>query len=293
MNAAKGLLALVLCVVVHAGCGGGNASDASAASEVNLEVIETELGVPLDSEERKAFDAAVLARAEQFTAECMAERGFEYRQSAPVEGVDTAVASHDGLGIVGPITGRGVHPAATTDPNDEILALLGPEEQAAWFTALNRGTAITEAGFGTEVGATASESDGSLGCDAIGLQSATEALGGNVEAIDQYDEHMAAAFSDQRVIDAQTGWTRCMAELGHQYETTTGMRSDVLAQLDSILTQAAVPSADFDVQAELDMLYDFELSLASDSAECRIPVDEALALVRAELQAEFVSSRTG
>ena len=177
--------------------------------------LEAALGVSAD-------DAAQAARRmEESVAACMSEQGFEYvpdtsmYHSSDLGAVDPPPGTREfaeqfGYGFAALPEGMRVESTAGSNPNDEIVGAMSPEELAAYERALwgftaDDATAEDEVELGGCFGAARNEVWGDRDEDHVRV-----ALEEEIERIDA-----EAAPMDPAVVEAAAEWSGCMADAGH------------------------------------------------------------------------------
>lgn len=226
------------------------------------------------------------SQAQQRIADCMAQSGFVYipitaegPASEPGASAFDALTpgsleqvEADGYGMAGAFLAELDLPASAADlegravpvdPNDEIRDKLSAAELRAYEVAL-LGYASSEIDLSSgepirvSTGQPVSQEDwvemASGGCQAQAYEQAFDLRTGQIttrfiESIGTKLSDMEAAFrADQRFVDLQDDWVRCMADEGYDYRS----REDILAHLEQMY--GAVPvdrSGDDPVSAEV------------------------------------------
>jgi hypothetical protein len=261
-------------------------------------------------------------KMEDATAACMKTAGFEYvavpPEANPKSKFNDAFnlppdkfAEQYGYGISTIDWGQPADDGAETDPNAKIRKALSPNAQKAYDKALN-GELATSGGMVKAVpadgkrpqakdmgcrGKAAEEVYGS-GDDKLADFSKFESLFKDLEALRKRVD------SDQRVVDATSAWTDCMADAGHAgFKKVEDARNQVSSKLDE-LTGAqknkpakggpsvviGAPSLDKVDAAKLADLRKFEIELAKADQGCKAKTyDAPYKQASTEHEKEFVA----
>jgi hypothetical protein len=208
---------VLVSVLAAVGCGGGD--DSAEAAERGPTPLERYFG---SANEAAEGDAEDMRRAEQLTADCMREHGYEYiPMEVPEsgwgdEGDDgdaesmRAVPSAEfieqyGYGMF--TTDDDLSQVEAADPNDAALDAMSDAERAAWEDALY-GTFDEATGESITLGC-ADEAAVEVYGDASATDEVFRALLVEMEAL------WTRIDTDPRVTEAARGWAGCMAEAGH------------------------------------------------------------------------------
>ena len=283
------------------------------------------LGLSRSEDFAEAFQ---LQRAEVIEAEidsCMGRLGFDYeRYPVSAETVFDTVfgaelhpltyAQTYGLSVSTLFEEALYEPGIETvpegeDPNAEILSVLSPAEVDVWFAAL-RGREVlfdpaTGIAYDPRTGDAVTDS-GSLGCVGEAQDAFDDEFEGLIGLLPHLEELEARVESDDRVVQAQSGWSSCMAEKGYSFETRQDMWTDasrdfqplqneILAALQGgnnvvieITDDASHTPIPPHLIARLDEHKEREIATAVASYECDIGIDEIRSEVRAEFERIFI-----
>lgn len=274
--------------------------------------IAVRAGGPEPSEEQLAKQR----KMEEATAACMRTAGFEYVPAAPESNpkskFDEAFdlppdkfAQQYGYGIS---TIDWSKPGDDdSDPNAKIRSALSPTAQKAYDKALNGDLAT--AGKGTIALPADGKAPADTGCRGKAAQQVYgkgedrmadfkkfDALFKDLEALRRRIE------TDQRVVDATSAWSDCLADAGHPgYAKPDEPRTKVTQKLDELTGDQTskpksgpnvvigAPSLDKVDAAKLADLRKFEIELATADQTCRAKVlDEPYRQAQHEHEKEFV-----
>jgi hypothetical protein len=267
-------------------------------------------------------DLAKQRKVEDATAACMKTAGFEYvavpPESNPKSKFNDAFnlpadkfAEQYGYGISTIDWSKAG--SDDTNPNTKIRSALSPAAQKAYDKALNG----PNAGPNGVVAVGPSDSDGpsssaqtDLGCrgkaaeqvygkgqDKLADMKKFDSLFKDIQALAKRIE------ADQRVVDATTAWSDCMADAGHAgFTKADAPREQVQQKLDALTgnqpppkngkgkTLTGPPSFDKVDATKLAELRKFEIALAVDDQKCKAKVyDEPYKKAQYELEQEFVN----
>lgn len=266
------------------GQGGGDPGTSPLAEILGWGMVEEGgTGSPgVSEEERRRHD-----RVERLTAECMADRGFDYlpvplpeAASGPFEEAyalpPAEFATRYGYGVT-TLTPPTAGPVR--DPNHELLAELPPDIREDYQRAL-WGDAIT-GGDGDEPGCQqwANAQVYENGPDSAELHDRFK------ELFDQLDALWQRIENDPRLDGADQRWVACMEQAGYPgFSRPHDARQSVFDRMAALRAQ---PDPDPD---ELAALREFELALAPVDQQCReIYLDGPRREVAYELEGEFVA----
>jgi hypothetical protein len=257
MGHAKPLVAaladVVVLAVVLAGCTATTETDHDAAGPLSAYLWEfTEISL--------AQDEADAVAAEEQTAACMKEQGFDYVpnpagawQSTLVEasadiGTEAWAAEH-GYGMVDGSTISTSGPVPE-DPNAATLATMSAAELDAWNTAL-RGDAAAQA------------SGEATGCTGAAVQPwflRDESYQHWYSEVGTLD---AQADDDPAYVAALTAWVDCMADAGHvDVATPSDAQQSIQTQVDAAGGPGTVP------EPRRSELLAEEIAMATADARC-------------------------
>jgi hypothetical protein len=98
---------------------------------------------------------------------------------------------------------------------------------------------------------------------------------------------------DPRLVEAEAGWSACMAEEGYAFATKEDLENYFWPNLDDLenaggfdaLMEGVITKSD--VQA----LADEELAIAAADVACRADLDQVHEALRSEYQSEFIDER--
>ncbi|GAA1590337.1 MULTISPECIES: hypothetical protein [Kribbella] len=264
-------------------------------------------------------DLAKQRKVEDATVACMKDAGFEYvavppEQQAKGKFSDAfnlppdKFAQQYGYGISTIDWSK----AADDDsnPNTKIRKGLSPTAQKAYDKALNGPNASGNGAVVIQGGGDGPNSSGEqdLGCRGKAVK---QVYGENKGAIDfkKFDSLFKdiqalqkRIDSDQRVVDATTAWSDCMADAGHSgYKKVSDPRDEVQHKLDALTgnqppakggpakTITGPPSFDKVDSAKLSDLRKLEIELAVADQKCKAKgYDDAYKKVQYEQEKEFV-----
>ncbi|WP_350280002.1 hypothetical protein [Kribbella sp. HUAS MG21] len=258
-------------------------------------------------------------KVEDATAACMKAAGFEYvavppEQNAKDKFTDAfnlppdKFAEQYGYGI-STIDWSKAGPNDDSNPNSKIRAALSPTAQKAYDKALNGPNANGNGAVVIQGEGEGPKSSGEmdLGCrgkaakEVYGAEQKLdfkkfESLFKDIQALQKRIE------SDQRVVDALTAWTDCMADAGHAgFKKVDDPREKIQKKLDELTgtqqpgtggpakTVTGPPSFDKVDAAKLSELRKSEIDLAVADRKCKAKgYDEAYKKVQYEAEKEFV-----
>ncbi|WP_427887360.1 hypothetical protein ACQHIV_30815 [Kribbella sp. GL6] len=195
-----------------------------------------------------------------------------------------------------------------SNPNTKIRKALSPTAQKAYDKALNGPNATGNGAVVIQGGGPNSSGEQDLGCRGKAVK---QVYGDNKGAIDfkKFDSLFKdiqalqkRIDSDQRVLDATTAWTDCMADAGHSgYKKVSDPRDEVQQKLDTLTgnqppakggpakTITGPPSFDKVDSAKLSDLRKLEIELAVADQKCKAKgYDDAYKKVQYEQEKEFV-----
>ncbi|MGC4936888.1 hypothetical protein [Kribbella sp. DT2] len=244
-------------------------------------------------------------KMEDATAACMKTAGFEYVAVAPESNEKSKFndafnlppdkfAEQYGYGISTIDWGKPAGDGAETDPNAKIRKALSPNAQKAYDKALN-GELATSGGMVKAVKPGERPSAQDLGCrgkageevygsgdDKMADFSKFESLFKDLEALRKRVD------SDQRVVDATSAWTDCMADAGHAgFKKVDDARNQVSTKLNELTgakdqptkggpsVVVGAPSLDKVDAAKLAELRKFEIELAKVDQGCKAKTYDA------------------
>lgn len=338
MKTSQKTLAL-LAVLVLAGCGnnqdpaavtGDQKSDKSPLAEYMGEGFVSSGGAGIrmavragGGQEPSEEDLAKQRKVEDATAACMKTAGFEYvavpPESQPKSKFSDAFnlppdkfAEQYGYGVSTIDWSKAGPDSDDSNPNTKIRNALSAAAQKAYDKALNG----PNAGPNGVIAVAPKEGDGpsssgklDLGCRG---KAAEEVYGKGRDAgetFKKYDslfkdiEALAKRIeTDQRVVDATTAWSDCLADAGHPgFKKVDEPREQVSKKLDELTgnkppagnnpgkTITGPPSFDKVDATKLAELRTFEIALAVDDQKCRAKVyDEPYKKAQYEQEQEFV-----
>ena len=291
---------------VSSGSGGGTFRIATRAG-----------GAQQPSEE----DLAKQRKVEDATAACMKAAGFEYvavppQQNAKGKFSDAfnlppdKFAEQYGYGISTIDWSKAGDD--DTNPNTKIRKALSPAAQKAYDKALNgpnptgNGAVVIQ---GSGDGGPNSSGQQDLGCRGKAVKQVYgDSAGKNIDfkKFDSLFKDIQALQkridTDQRVVDATTAWSDCMADAGHSgFKKTEDPRDQIQQKLDALTgtqppakggpskTITGPPSFDKVDAAKLSDLRKLEIELAVADQKCRAKgFDDAYKKVQYEQEKEFV-----
>ena len=271
---------------------GSTASSAEPSTPPADAYVELVLGTSQEQAVQKTM------AAEELVAACMTQQGFDYvpdisRYTFPDEAaVDPPPGSREfaesyGYGFVeGPPVSES---AQGSNPNDEIMASLGPEGRARYMEAL--------------YGASTEESDAApqeydwrnAGCMGAALHETSPEAAQNPVAVALQEEiariEATALPADPRVVALDDAWATCMADSGYEGLARQG---DAAAQATDawMAYQASVAAGNVDPDRDDGDVAAEEKALALADWDCRDEVryDAGIGQVRTEMQSEYVKA---
>jgi hypothetical protein len=326
----------VIAVLALAGCGNGKApaasdqnSDKSPLAEYMGEGIISSSpsgngsfriatragGAQQPSEEELAKQRKV----EDATAACMKAAGFDYVAVPPEQNAKgkfsdafnlppDKFAEQYGYGISTIDWSKAGND--DTNPNTKIRGALSPAAQKAYDKALNgpnatgNGTVVIQGGGGPN-----SSGQQDLGCRGKAVKQVYGDTAGRSIDFKKFDSLFKdiqalqkRIDSDQRVVDATTAWTDCMADAGHAGFKKVSDPRDKIQQKLNVLTGTQPPAKNgpsktimgppsFDKvdAAKLSDLRKLEIALAVADQKCKAKgYDDAYKMVQYEQEKEFV-----
>lgn len=358
------LLAVIVTVTLLAACGqgGGTSTDDTGDGDSGTsttEAIESDgeetladfFGYGSDNaEEAQAQYQDEEARRQELIRACMAEEGFDYTPVLPPEesfqvfgpeneeervktqgfGITTWYGNEEMFG--GDIDWE--------DPNQEMVEAMSESEQQAFYEALYGTEEEQMEGATTEVDPETGEEitmmEGfGVGCEG---EASEEIWGDQSQTQDLWQElepEMTAMYerieADQRVADLNEGWSACMADAGHEYESRNRMYETVFEDFQRRFDEIVGPGGGFadpfegwtqeeieaffeektedeieaffeeaeqTAQADVDQealtaLQQEEIDLAVANFECSSDYDEQYQEIAAEYEAEFIAANRG
>lgn len=214
---------LILLALVASACGGSDSDSEGPASAVDPDAPPMASSSPIGAffEAGGGYDAAITEysiKVEEQLVVCMAQQGFEYKQSVPavleIDRLQSELtwfewASQYGYGISTAF--ESVLQMQTGDPNTEIIFSLPEHERDLWVEAL----------VGPEGFANSDADDQPLleeqGCvgQALLATGGGDVIEGMDDFDDAYEDAEAALFDRPEMISAVTAWSRCMGEAGY------------------------------------------------------------------------------
>lgn len=233
MNGLRAALALLVCALMVAACGGDEATNEPPAE------LEDQLGFGDEGiVERQA-------RVESSIRDCMKAQGFDYvpvdplAQRAALTGKarmsDEEFLEQFGYGI-STLFGRG---GKTSNPNDAYRRSLTAADRAAYDRVL----------WGDSPGLTFAEAVDNDLADELGgcTKRATSAVFGGAALLatlqarfDQLEERIV---QDQRMVRAVESWSACMADDGYRYNEPEDIDADLIERFQAIVGAGTRPGA--------------------------------------------------
>ncbi|MEU8223035.1 hypothetical protein [Kribbella sp. NPDC048915] len=260
-------------------------------------------------------------KVEDATAACMKTAGFEYVAVPPEQGgkgkfsdafdlPPDKFAEQYGYGISTIDWSKAG--ADDSDPNTKIRSALSPSAQKAYDKALNGPNAtgngaVVIQGSGEDGPSTNNATD--LGCRGKAVKQVYGEDGGRTLDFKKFESLFKdiqalqkRIESDQRVVDATSGWSDCMADAGHSgLKTINDPRQQIQKQLDELTgnkppekngpskTVIGPPSFDKVDAAKLAELRTSEIELAVADHKCKAKgYGDTYKLVQYEAEREFV-----
>jgi hypothetical protein len=322
----------VMAVLALAACGNDNAPVTSGDQNGDKSPLAEYMGDGFSSSAGGGFRIAVRAgggqqpseedlakqrKVEDATAACMTTAGFEYVAVPPEQNAKSKFtdafnlppdkfAQQYGYGISTIDWSKAGDD--DTNPNTKIRAALSPTAQKAYDKALN-GPNATGNGAVVIQGGPSNSGRQDLGCRGKAVEEvygkgedrATdfkkfESLFKDIQALQKRIE------ADQRVVDATSVWSDCMADAGHSgFKKVDDPRNQVQQKLDTLTgnkppakggpakTITGPPSFDKVDSAKLTELRKFEIDLAVADQKCKAKgYDDAYKKVQYDAEKEFV-----
>ncbi|MFF0339203.1 hypothetical protein [Kribbella sp. NPDC004875] len=324
----------VLAVLALAGCGNDKAPVASGDQKSDKSPLAEYMGDGfVSSGGGSGFRVAMRAggaqqpsdeelakqrKVEDATAACMKTAGFEYVAVPPEQNAKSKFSDAFNLPAdkFAEQYGYGISTIDwskagddDSNPNTKIRNALSPNAQKAYDKALNGPNATGNGAVVVQGNGPSTSGEMDLGC-----------RGKAVEEVYGKGEDRAASFkkfeslfkdiqalqkridSDQRIVDATTGWSDCMADAGHTgLKKPDDPRQQVQAKLDALTgnqpppkggpskTITGPPSFDKVDATKLSELRKFEIDLATADQKCKAKgYDDAYKKVQYEAEKEFV-----
>ncbi|WP_371406051.1 hypothetical protein OHA10_10850 [Kribbella sp. NBC_00662] len=326
----------VLAILAVAGCGNDKAPVASGDQNKDKSPLAEYMGEGFVSssgggglrvavraggaQQPSEEELAKQRKVEDATAACMKTAGFEYVAVPPEQNAKSKFtdafnlppdkfAEQYGYGISTIDWSKAGND--DTNPNTKIRSALSPAAQKAYDKALNGPNANGSGAVVIQGGKDGPSTNGTqdLGC-----------RGKAVEQVYGKGEDRAAGFkkfdslfkdiqalqkridADQRVVDATSAWSDCMADAGHAgFEKVDDPRTKVQQKLDALTgstppakggpakTITGPPSFDKVDAAKLTELRKFEIDLAVADQKCKAKgYDDAYKKVQYDAEKEFV-----
>lgn len=209
------------------------------------------------------------ARIQEAIRVCMAEEGFDYVPVAQPDEAFTVWEEEDeeervrtqGFGITtwyGEM-GQEQQTTATTmaawsDPNQERVDAMSETEQQAWYDALYGTQEEQEEDMTTEIDEETGETIYYSTGHGAGCQGAAyEAEYGEMEETQELWEELNPAFeamyaqveADPRIVEANQGWSACMASEGYEFESRSTMFEAVYADFEARVNEILGPNGGF------------------------------------------------
>jgi hypothetical protein len=260
-------------------------------------------------------------KVEDATAVCMKAAGFDYVAVPPEQNAKSKFsdafnlppdkfAEQYGYGI-STIDWSKAGDDQGSNPNTKIRSALSPTAQKAYDKTLNGPNATGNGAVVIEGGKSGPSTNGTtdLGCRGKAVEQVYgkgkdraadfkkfDSLFKDIQALQKRID------ADQRVVDATTGWSDCMADAGHAgFKKTTDPRDQVQQKLDALTgnkppakggpakTITGPPSFDKVDATKLADLRKFEIALATADQKCKAKgYDDAYKKVQYEAEKEFV-----
>ncbi|MEV5960623.1 hypothetical protein AB0L70_02590 [Kribbella sp. NPDC051952] len=338
MKTSRTALAL-MAVLALAGCGNNQAPAASGDQKSDKSPLAEYMGEGFVSsggagvrmavragggQEPSEEDLAKQRKVEDATAACMKTAGFEYvavpPESQPKGKFNDAFnlppdkfAEQYGYGVSTIDWSKAGPNSDESNPNTKIRNALSPTAQKAYDKALNGPNATANGAIAiapkTDGDGPSSTGKMDLGCRGKAAQEVFGEGKGREDAFKKFDSLFKdiQALSkriedDQRVVDATSAWSDCMADAGHAgFKKVDDPRDQVNTKLDELTgnkpptgnnpgkTLTGPPSFDKVDATKLADLRKFEIALAVDDQKCRAKVyDEPYKKAQYELEQEFV-----
>jgi hypothetical protein len=265
-------------------------------------------------------DLAKQRKVEDATAACMKTAGFSYVAVPPEQNAKgkfsdafnlppDKFAEQYGYGISTIDWSKAGD--EDTNPNTKIRNALSPAAQKAYDKALNGPNATGNGAVviqGGDDGGPSSSGGADLGCRGKAVKQVYGDARGKVDfkKFDSLFKDIQALQkridSDQRVVDATSTWSDCMADAGHTgFKKVDDPRNQVQQKLDALTgnkppakngpskTITGPPSFDKVDSAKLSELRKFEIDLAVADQKCKAGgYDDAYKKVQYEAEKEFV-----
>jgi hypothetical protein len=279
--------------------------DIDEGSQRWLSPLDEFLGFGVEpSAEVRAEDDQRQRQVEQLIAACMTAQGFEY-----VEVDWSAVAATAGPWDLPPdefaqqygygITTIDHEDLASSDPNSAIVEAMSVAEKQAYYQALY-GEMITVDANGElakrEVAADAAPPVDTESCSA---QASSEVYGdaetatsdAQNDAFAPLQQEMSALYerveNDQRVVDARSTWSDCLAEAGYPgFADIYDPSMEISEQATALMGESMDPAAAD--PAALEELRTREIAMATADLACRVDYDAVHREVQVELEQQFI-----
>jgi len=253
------LVLLCVAALLASACGGGtsSASDStdvvpSTSSETTTEEDSSQgsssgpsespigdlLGIPFtDSDAMDEYFSDLSRRAEVKIAECMLAQGFEYKviDFGDLEQIGAAVNADSrefveayGFGIASnPFEESFEAFDSFVDPNQDYVMGLSEGERDAYQTAL--------VGEPPDLDSGSFPSFAPGGCQGGAYNELFSFARVFEQFGDQFEEIEEAFNADPRIIEATSGWSSCMTEVGYRFTDVESAEADVQRRYDAIL----------------------------------------------------------
>lgn len=244
-----------------------------------------------------AEEASAMAReAEELTAACMAERGYEYTPFVQGEGelfstfgFDETFAKSYGFGIVRDLFGEtflGKESPGEEDPNSAITEAMTPAEQDGYFVALyGQGPDIDSETMTQDEIDAAYESYVPDGCRGLAEQQVYGGgpSDGSAAFYEEFGDDLEAVYasmeSDPRSAEVDAAWSTCMADLGYGFTEEADAYEYIHDELfaigaiekpaDAAFGYAAMPiEAGSELEAQVKAIAEEEVEIAMASIGC-------------------------
>jgi hypothetical protein len=311
------LSAVTVAALLLAGCGSGEDAGTSAEASASAEpetpltaYLSSVWGGDLSPEEQEAQMNEQQQQAEELTATCMQEEGFEYAPNTQAvsfsagdglewEPDDRAWVTQYGYGVVHS-PGMDQEPAAESeyvDPNGDYLASLSESEQQAFSEALYGAPMTEEMSEGEMV-----EYDwASAGCSG---RAQHEVAGADPSQDEQFqplfdamNELWESTASSPAMVALDGEWATCMDAAGHPgFAAQAEAQESMYTAVNKIYEDSAADMGEFDGteapptedpnQPALDALAEEEVALALADLDCRESTDYRERQTESQRQAE-------
>jgi hypothetical protein len=291
--------------------GGGDADDDGTKEPAYwLSPLDEFLGFgTAPSEEDQAEWDQQQRQVEQLIAECMNAQGFEYTPIDPSSVPSDAgpwdlppdeFAQQYGYGI----TTIEREDFTSGDPNAAMVEAMSVPEKQAYYQALYGDMIAIDENGAIDKRMPSAEAATEPETESCSAQASTEVYGEGTEVTRTDDgdpfaalnQEMSALYErvegDQRVVDARTAWSSCMADAGYPglvdiYDASAEVSDRATALMGESMDPAAADPA------ALEELRAYEIGVATADLDCRVDYDAVRQEVQTELEHAFIDEHRG